>query len=92
MDERGGVGIVRRGEKENVRVPDKVLPVGIIRGHDILKVTGNRQAEFPRQGQEFTMGAPEYCAEIARAADRLQALTGQNPERLNEAVARTSPF
>ncbi len=38
-----------------------------------------RPSAGPRQGQEFTMGAPEYCAEIARAADRLQALTGKKP-------------
>lgn len=38
------------------------------------------------------MGAPEYCEELARAADRLQALTGQKPLPLFRAPGgKTSP-
>lgn len=51
-----------------------------------------RPSAGPRQGQEFTMGAPEYCQELARAADRLQALTGQKPLPLFRAPGgKTSP-
>lgn len=32
-----------------------------------------------RKGQEFVMSAPEYCAEIAHSAQRLQEITGQKP-------------
>jgi len=38
-----------------------------------------RPSAGPRQGQEFTMSAPEYCEELGRAADRLQVLTRQKP-------------
>lgn len=51
-----------------------------------------RPSAGPRAGQDFTMTAAEYCAEIAKAADRLQALTGQKPMALFRAPGgKTSP-
>ena len=51
-----------------------------------------RPSAGSRPGYEFTMDAPEYCAEIARAADRLQALTGHKPLPLFRAPGgKTSP-
>lgn len=38
-----------------------------------------RPTAGPREGQTFVMSAPEYCAEIRRAADRLQVVTGKAP-------------
>jgi peptidoglycan/xylan/chitin deacetylase (PgdA/CDA1 family) len=32
-----------------------------------------------QQGQTFTVGAPEYCQQLQRASDRLQAVTGKKP-------------
>ncbi len=32
-----------------------------------------------QQGQTFTMGATEYCQQLQRASDRLQAVTGKKP-------------
>lgn len=46
----------------------------------------------PRAGQEFTLTAAEYCAEIQRAALRVQELTGQAPLPLFRAPGgKTSP-
>ncbi|MDD2547275.1 MAG: polysaccharide deacetylase family protein [Burkholderiaceae bacterium] len=51
-----------------------------------------RPTAGPRQGQAFTLDAAGYCAELARAADRLQALTGQKPLPLFRAPGgKTSP-
>lgn len=51
-----------------------------------------RPSAGPRQGQDQVMDAPAYCAEIRRAADRLQALTGQAPLPLYRAPGgKTSP-
>ena len=51
-----------------------------------------RPSAGPRQGQEFTMAAQEYCEELAHAAARLQALTGQKPLPLFRAPGgKTSP-
>ena len=45
-----------------------------------------------REGQTFVMSAPEYCAEIRRAADRLQVVTGKAPLPLFRAPGgKTSP-
>lgn len=38
-----------------------------------------RPSAGPRAGESFVMTAPQYCAEIARAAVRLQAITGKAP-------------
>lgn len=46
----------------------------------------------PRAGQEFTLTAAAYCAEIQRAAQRVQELTGQAPLPLFRAPGgKTSP-
>lgn len=46
----------------------------------------------PRAGQEFTMTAAQYCAEIAGAADRLRDMTGKQPLPLFRAPGgKTSP-
>lgn len=51
-----------------------------------------RASAGPQQGQDRVMDAPAYCAEIRRAADRLQALTGQLPLPLYRAPGgKTSP-
>lgn len=51
-----------------------------------------RPSAGPRQGQSFTLTAAEYCGEIRKAADRLQALTGQPPLPLFRAPGgKTSP-
>lgn len=51
-----------------------------------------RPSSGPRAGQDFTMTAAEYCAEITKAADRLQDLTGQKPLPLFRAPGgKTSP-
>lgn len=51
-----------------------------------------RPSAGPREGQEFTMTAADYCAEIARASERLQQLTGQKPLPLFRAPGgKTSP-
>ena len=33
----------------------------------------------PQQGQALTLGGPEYCQQLQRASDRLQAVTGKKP-------------
>lgn len=38
-----------------------------------------RPSAGPRQGQSYVAPAAEYCAEIRRASERLQALTGKTP-------------
>jgi peptidoglycan/xylan/chitin deacetylase (PgdA/CDA1 family) len=38
-----------------------------------------RPSAGPRQGQDFTWTAAEYCAEIDRSARRLQEITGRKP-------------
>jgi peptidoglycan/xylan/chitin deacetylase (PgdA/CDA1 family) len=38
-----------------------------------------RPSAGQREGQSFVMSAAEYCEEIARAADRLKAITGKTP-------------
>jgi len=51
-----------------------------------------RPSAGPSAGQDATMSAPEYCAEIQHAADRLQAITGQKPLPLFRAPGgKTSP-
>ena len=51
-----------------------------------------RPTAGPREGQTFVMSAPEYCAEIRRAADRLQVVTGKAPLPLFRAPGgKTSP-
>lgn len=51
-----------------------------------------RASAGPQLGQDRVMDAPAYCAEIRRAADRLQALTGQVPLPLYRAPGgKTSP-
>ncbi|MCW5256509.1 polysaccharide deacetylase family protein [Verminephrobacter aporrectodeae subsp. tuberculatae] len=51
-----------------------------------------RPSAGPRAGQSLVLSAAEYCAEIARAADRLQALTGRAPLPLFRAPGgKTSP-
>lgn len=51
-----------------------------------------RPSAGPRQGQEFELTAAGYCAEIARAADRLKLVTGKVPLPLFRAPGgKTSP-
>lgn len=51
-----------------------------------------RPSAGPRQDQEFTLTAAEYCGEIAQAAQRLQTLTGKPPLPLFRAPGgKTSP-
>lgn len=51
-----------------------------------------RPSAGPRQDQEFALTAAEYCGEITRAAQRLQALTGKAPLPLFRAPGgKTSP-
>ena len=51
-----------------------------------------RPSAGPRQGQEFELTAAGYCAEIARAADRLKLITGKVPLPLFRAPGgKTSP-
>ena len=38
-----------------------------------------RPSAGPRAGQEFVLTAARYCAEIARASDRLKQVTGKDP-------------
>ena len=46
----------------------------------------------PRAGQTYELSAAGYCAEITRAADRLQEITGKKPLRLFRAPGgKTSP-
>jgi len=46
----------------------------------------------PQAGQTLTWDAPQYCAEIRRAGDRLQTLTGRKPLPLYRAPGgKTSP-
>jgi len=51
-----------------------------------------RASAGPREGQEWTMDASAYCAELGRAAERLQLLTGKKPLPLFRAPGgKTSP-
>lgn len=51
-----------------------------------------RPSAGPREGQEFELTAAGYCAEIARAADRLKLVTGKAPLPLFRAPGgKTSP-
>ena len=51
-----------------------------------------RASSGPEAGQDHTWTAAEYCAEIAKAADRLQELTGRKPLPLFRAPGgKTSP-
>ncbi|MBV7457658.1 polysaccharide deacetylase family protein [Acidovorax sp. sif1233] len=51
-----------------------------------------RPSAGPREGQDFVLTAAGYCEEIARAADRLQVLTGKTPLPLFRAPGgKTSP-
>lgn len=51
-----------------------------------------RPSSGPRQGEDFVLKASDYCREIARASDRLQALTGQKSLPLFRAPGgKTSP-
>ena len=51
-----------------------------------------RASAGPDAGKDFTWTAAQYCAEIMRAADRLQAVTGKKPLPLFRAPGgKTSP-
>ena len=51
-----------------------------------------RPSAGPREGQTFVMTSREYCAEISRAASRLEAVTGKRPLALFRAPGgKTSP-
>ena len=51
-----------------------------------------RPTAGPQEGQEFVWDAPQYCAEIARSADRLTEITGKKTLPLFRAPGgKTSP-
>ncbi|WP_226858761.1 polysaccharide deacetylase family protein [Diaphorobacter aerolatus] len=51
-----------------------------------------RPSAGPRNGQQFTMTAAQYCEEIGRSEDRLRAITGKEPLPLFRAPGgKTSP-
>ncbi|MEO8248771.1 MAG: polysaccharide deacetylase family protein [Burkholderiales bacterium] len=51
-----------------------------------------RPSAGPEQGKEQAMSAAQYCAEIGKASDRLQTMTGQKPLPLFRAPGgKTSP-
>lgn len=51
-----------------------------------------RPSSGPREGQDFVLSAAGYCAELAKAADRLKQITGKTPLPLFRAPGgKTSP-
>lgn len=52
-----------------------------------------RPSSGPREGQDFVLSAPGYCAELNKATDRLKQITGKTPLPLFRAPGgKTSPL
>jgi hypothetical protein len=78
--------MVDAGEQQDIGAVDEVLPVGVVRGHHVLEIDGDRRTELARDRQQLSA----QCT-IEKWASRARANTPRHSARLGCSVIDPRP-